>query len=140
MTFASIIAPCLFLLLFAAAWFLLSYFFTSSFEDPSCSAKVTGTCGDTMELQLKIKKGRITETYHWTDGCTTSRNCIESAARLAHGKTPDYLKKITMWDIIDDIGSLPESHVHCAQLAEITLHQSLQDYLQHQIPEKISQS
>jgi hypothetical protein len=39
------------------------------------------------------------------------------------------LKKINMVSIMDEVGQLPETHLHCAQLAEITLQRSVENYL-----------
>jgi len=38
-------------------------------------AQVTGPCGDTMEIWLKVKDGRIDKATFWTDGCGTSIAC-----------------------------------------------------------------
>ena len=35
-------------------------------------ACVTGPCGDTMEIWLSIRDGRIRDATFWTDGCGTS--------------------------------------------------------------------
>ena len=43
---------------------------------------------------------------------------------------------------IDRVGQLPETHLHCAQLAEITLQRSLENYLEkgRQAPENTTKS
>lgn len=116
------------LVAFVAAWYGLSYLWTPHLPDPDGYAKVTGNCGDTMELAFKIRRGQVMETHTWTDGCTMSRSCIDAAARLASGKDTAALEKITMMDVIDEVGSVPETHLHCAQLAEATLQRALGDY------------
>jgi len=116
------------LVVFVAAWYGLSYLWTPHLPDPDGYAKVTGNCGDTMELAFKIRHGQVAETHTWTDGCTMSRSCIDAAARLASGKDTAALEKITMMDIVDEVGSIPETHLHCAQLAEATLQRALGDY------------
>jgi NifU-like protein involved in Fe-S cluster formation len=116
------------LVAFVAAWYGLSYLWTPHLPDPDGYAKVTGNCGDTMELAFKIRQGQVIQTHTWTDGCTMSRSCIDAAARLASGKDTAALAKLTMMDIVDEVGSVPETHLHCAQLAEATLQQALGDY------------
>jgi nitrogen fixation protein NifU and related proteins len=128
MTITSIAALFGVLLLFVLTWYGLSYMLSPHMEAPDGIAKITGNCGDTMELGVQIKNGIIVRTHHWTDGCTMSRNCIEAAARLAYGKSPMDLRSINMSHIIDDIGQIPDSHLHCAQLAEITMQKALDDY------------
>jgi NifU-like protein involved in Fe-S cluster formation len=57
---------------------------------------------------------------------------VETAANLARAKNLDELKKINMVSIMDEVGQLPETHLHCAQLAEITLQRSVENYLARQ--------
>jgi NifU-like protein involved in Fe-S cluster formation len=42
-----------------------------------------------MEISLKFRDERVTETASWTNGCAYSLNCICAVADLAKGKTPD---------------------------------------------------
>ncbi len=41
-----------------------------------------------------------------------------------------------MVSIMELVGQLPETHLHCAQLAEITLQKSLEDYISKVAPQK----
>ncbi len=116
------------LVVFVAVWYGLSYLWTPHMADPDGYAKVTGNCGDTMELAFKARQGQVMETHTWTDGCSMSRSCIDAAARLASGKDVSGLAKITMMNIVDEVGSVPDTHLHCAQLAEATLQRALVDY------------
>ena len=129
MTLVQFLVLFLVLLFFVSGWYLLSYLFSPRIDEPDGFAKVTGNCGDTMEIGFKVEKGKIVETHHWTDGCSISGQCVETAARLAADKEPEELRKINMISIMDEVGKLPESHLHCAQLAETTLHKALDDYL-----------
>ncbi len=132
MTLTQILILLLVLFCFIAAWYGLSYLLSPHMDDADGIAKVSGNCGDTMEIGLQIRGGKVVKTHHWTDGCTTSRNCVEAAARLAWGKTPENLRHINMTHIVDDIGHVPDSHLHCAQLAEISLQQALDHYYARQ--------
>ena len=120
----------LILLFFVGGWVFFSYLLTSEMENPDGHAKVEGNCGDTMELCFKVEDGRIIETHHWTNGCSISGQCVEAAARLAMDKTPSEIKRINMIHIMELVGRLPDSHLHCAQLAETTLQKALDDYQQ----------
>ena len=123
------------LLLLVAAWFGLHYLANPPFQHPDAIARVTGNCGDTMELALRIVDDRVRQTRHWTDGCSVSNQCIEAAAMLARGKDIGQLKRINMMHIMDLTGQLPDTHLHCAQLAETTLQRAVTDYLQKRGPE-----
>ncbi len=118
------------LLFFVGGWFFFSYLLKSEMEAPDGYARVTGNCGDTMEIGFKVDDGMITETHHWSNGCSISSQCIESAARLVLNKKPDDIKSINMIHIMDQVGRLPDSHVHCAQLAETTLQKAFDNYQQ----------
>jgi NifU-like protein involved in Fe-S cluster formation len=120
----------LLLLFFVGGWFILSYLLSPEMEDPDGYARVTGNCGDTMELGFKVEGGRIIETHHSTNGCSISGQCIESAARLLLDKTPKDVKSINMMHIMEEVGRLPDSHIHCAQLAETTIQKAFDDYVQ----------
>jgi len=110
-------------------WFLLHYYGNPVVENPQGIAKVSGNCGDTMEIGLRVENGVITSTHSWTDGCSYSKLCVEAAAMLARDKTIDEAKKINMISIMELIGELPDTHLHCAQLADITLQKSVEDYI-----------
>lgn len=118
------------LLVVGFTWFFVYYFANPVLENPDGIAKVVGNCGDTMEIGLQIKAGRVTATHYWTNGCSFSKLCVETAANLARSKTTAELRKINMVTIMDEVGQLPETHLHCAQLAEITLQRSVDNYLE----------
>lgn len=129
MSLLSIGVAFLVLLVVALTWFFIYYYANPVLESPDGIAKVVGNCGDTMEIALKFKDGHVAATQSWTNGCSFSKHCVEAAALLANNKTVDELKKINMISIMDVTGTLPETHLHCAQLAEITLQRSVENYL-----------
>jgi nitrogen fixation protein NifU and related proteins len=105
----------------AMCWFGFHYLGNKPLADPDGCATVTGNCGDTMEISLKFCDGRVCDAQAWTNGCSVSKNCVEAAALLARNRTAADVKTITMMTIMDEVGQLPETHLHCAQLAETTL-------------------
>jgi nitrogen fixation NifU-like protein len=98
-------------------------------ENPDGHAKVTGSCGDTMEIFLKFEDNRVKEASFNTDGCGTSTVCGSFAAEMAIGKTTDELIDITGEEIIKVLGGLPNSERHCAFLSAETLQEALNDYM-----------
>jgi len=98
-------------------------------EKPDGYARVTGSCGDTMEIFLKLENDIITEASFQTDGCGTSTVCGSFAAEMAFGKNPDQLLEITGDAILQKLGGLPEEDEHCAFLAAETLQEALNDYM-----------
>jgi NifU-like protein involved in Fe-S cluster formation len=111
-------------------WFLLTYWLNPHVESPDGKARITGSCGDTMEVSLKFDNERVTEAAYWTNGCAYSLNCICAAADLAKGKTPDEILEIDPELIQNSVGGLPQEQMHCARLSVETLHAALDDYMQ----------
>ena len=109
------------LLVLVFAWFGIHYLANPPMDKPDAEAKVTGNCGDTMEIGLRFEDGVVARTRTWTDGCSVSRQCLDAAALLAKGKSLEDLRKINMMDVMEITGELPDTHLHCAQLAETTL-------------------
>lgn len=99
-------------------------------EHPDGYAKVKGSCGDTMEMFLKIEDDRILECSFFTDGCGTTIACGSMATELVEGKTfTEALALVSAEEILKNLGGLPEADVHCAQLAAETMRRALADYL-----------
>jgi len=92
--------------------------------------RVTGSCGDTVEIFLRFENGKIQEASFETDGCGSSTICGSFAAELAIGKTPDDLADITGETILEILGGLPEEDRHCAFLAVNALQEALKNYMQ----------
>ena len=92
-------------------------------------AKVTGPCGDTMQICLKVKDDIITEARFMTDGCGASIACGSATTELTIRKSITEALEITQDDILNSLEGLSESEVHCALLAANTLKQAVKDYL-----------
>jgi NifU-like protein involved in Fe-S cluster formation len=114
----------------ALLWFVLHYYLNSLMENPDGIAKVTGSCGDTMEIALKFNGPKVEDVHCWTDGCAISKMCVETVGMLARGKTFPELNTIDTTAILERVGKLPDTHMHCAVLAETTLKKALSDYRQ----------
>ncbi len=98
-------------------------------EGPDGYARVTGSCGDTMEIFLKFEDRRVKEASFRTDGCGTSTVCGSFAAEMALGKDPDELLEVTGEAILEKVGGLPDEEEHCAFLAGETLQEALNAYM-----------
>jgi len=90
--------------------------------------KVTGPCGDTMEISIKVENNKIVKCTFDTDGCGTSIACGSIITEMAQGKTIDKGRKITQNEVLQYCGGLPEGDKHCALLAVNTLHKAINDY------------
>jgi nitrogen fixation NifU-like protein len=103
--------------------------YAGAIDNPDGHGRVTGSCGDTMQIFLKFEGDRIKAATFLTDGCGSSTVCGSFAAELARGKTPDELVRVTGETILEILKSFPEDSQHCAFLAAETLQDALKDYL-----------
>ena len=103
--------------------------YNGKLAEPDGYARVTGPCGDTMEIFLKFEKDRVKEATYQTDGCGSSRVCGSFAAEMALGKTPDELHDVTGEAILERLVTFPEEDKHCAFLAAETLLEALHAYM-----------
>jgi len=94
--------------------------------------RVTGRCGDTIELFLKFENERVRRATFMTDGCGSSTVCGSLAAELALGKNPDELAAVTGEKILEALGRFPKEDEHCAFLAAESLQNALDDYMRKQ--------
>lgn len=120
------------LLALVGLWVGVYFWLTPHVKEPDGKARITGTCGDTMEISLKFSDDRVTKTSFWTDGCTYSFNCAHAATELAKGKSPDEIIEIDADRIQEYIGGLPRDQYHCATLAAETLMAAADDYMRKQ--------
>lgn len=98
-------------------------------ENADGFAKVTGPCGDTMQLWLKLKRDTIQKISFLTDGCGTSVASGSMVTELAKGKKLGQAQRISQKDVLDALGGLPEESEHCALLAADTLKAAIRDCL-----------
>ena len=96
---------------------------------PDGFGRVTGPCGDTMEIYLKVRDGKVINASFWTDGCGSSIASGSMVTELAKEKSLIEAQKITQDDVLDALGGLPEDSLHCALLAANTLKEAIKDYL-----------
>ncbi len=89
------------------------------------SGKLTGPCGDTIEIWLEVGDARITRSGFLTDGCSSSIMCGSAAAWLAEGMSVFEARGITQRRILDELGGMPELEQHCALLAFLVLTEAL---------------
>jgi nitrogen fixation NifU-like protein len=90
-------------------------------RDAEAYGEVTGSCGDTVKIFMKIHKDRIIDARFLTDGCMPSiaAGCI--ACELAIGKFPQEASTITKELILEQLDGLPEESEHCAGLVSNAL-------------------
>lgn len=98
-----------------------------SLENPQAQAKVRGSCGDSIDMQLRLAEDIIQEGRFTTDGCGATIACGGMIIQLAQGNSLAEALEITPEDVIAALGGLPKDHEHCAKLAVNTLRQAIQN-------------
>ena len=93
-------------------------------------ARVTGPCGDTMEIWLKVMDGIIIQATFYTDGCGTSIASGSMVTEMAKGTSIIEAQKISQQNVLDVLGGLPDESEHCALLAANTLKAAIRDYIE----------
>jgi nitrogen fixation NifU-like protein len=98
-------------------------------ENADGFGKVTGLCGDTMSIWIKVSNDQIIDVRFLTDGCGTTRASGSMATEMAKGKSLAKAQKISQQDILEALGGLPKESEHCALLAATTLNEAIKDHL-----------
>ena len=99
---------------------------------PDGYGKRTGTCGDTVEMYLSVRKNRIQAVTFQVDGCLNTKACANTVAHMAEGKSVAESWDINPEDVIIYLETLPAGHAHCAELAVGAFYQALADYNHNQ--------
>jgi len=110
--------------------------FNGKLNDADAHGKITGKCGDTMEIFLCFDDNRVNKASAFTDGCFSSRLCGSFAAELAIGKNPEELFDLTGEDVLKAIGIFPKEEAHCAFLAVKTMQEAVNAYLVKQVKQE----
>jgi nitrogen fixation NifU-like protein len=91
-------------------------------------AAITGPCGDTMEMYLRLDhEGKIRQVGFLTDGCGPTVACGSMISTLAKGLFPEKALLISADELLHALGGLPPESVHCAELAVNTLRAAVRD-------------
>ena len=92
-------------------------------------ASVTGPCGDTMDIWLKVKDDTIVKATFMTDGCGTTIAAGSMVTELAKDNSISQALRTSQGDVLSALEGLPEESKHCALLAANTLRAAANDYL-----------
>lgn len=86
------------------------------------------TCGDIMQITLRIKDGIITDAKFKTFGCAAAIASSSLATEMIKGMTLDDAMKITNAQVVEALDGLPPQKIHCSVLAEEAIHLAIEDY------------
>src|SRR6056297_2396469 len=91
------------------------------------------TCGDVMKVYIKINKNKEGEKYiqdikFQTFGCAAAIASSSMTTEIAKGKTLEEAEKLTMNNVIEELGELPKIKMHCSSMAIHGLRKAIKNY------------
>ncbi|GBC59674.1 iron-sulfur cluster assembly scaffold protein [Desulfonema ishimotonii] len=102
--------------------------YMGSIPDADQVSDMTGSCGDTMSIYLKLDGDIVTDAKYQVMGCAGAVSAAMAAVDLIRGKTLDYARSLNDGDVFKVLQKIPEKKHHCIQLAVKTLHKALDEY------------
>jgi nitrogen fixation NifU-like protein len=100
-----------------------------SLADADQVSELTGHCGDTMKVYLKVKDGRVEDVRYQVLGCPGAIASAMAAVELVRGKTLEEAKRLRDADIFKEIVDLPDQKQHCIRLSVKALQKAIEDYV-----------
>ncbi len=86
------------------------------------------TCGDLMNIYIKVKDNVLTDIKFKTIGCGAAIATSSMITELAKGKTLEEALTITRGDVAENLDGLPKIKMHCSNLASEGLRAAIKDY------------
>lgn len=96
--------------------------------DATQISKLTGHCGDTMKIFLKIDEGIIQDARIQVIGCPGAIASAMAAMDMIRGKTLDDALKVTDRDIFRELEEIPDQKQHCIRLTNKTIEKAINEY------------
>jgi FeS cluster assembly scaffold protein NifU len=86
------------------------------------------TCGDIMEVFIKVDGDKITDAKFRTFGCGSAIATTSMTTEMVIGMTLDEAMKLSREDVADELDGLPPIKMHCSNLAADALHEAILNY------------
>ena len=86
------------------------------------------SCGDIMQISLKIENDIIVDAKFKTFGCAAAIATSSTATDMIIGMTVEEALKVTNKKVIECLGGLPSQKIHCSVLAEEAIKKAIEDY------------
>ncbi len=98
-------------------------------ENPSGVGSVGNpTCGDIMELYIKVEDDVIVDAKFKTFGCGAAIAASSMITELVKGKKIEEALKVTDKDIAKELDGLPPVKLHCSVLGVEAFQKAIVDY------------
>ncbi|MBE7061417.1 MAG: Fe-S cluster assembly scaffold protein NifU [Clostridiales bacterium] len=87
------------------------------------------SCGDIMQISLKIENDVIVDAKFKTFGCAAAIATSSTATEMIKGMTIKEALEVTNKKVVECLGGLPAQKIHCSVLAEEAIKKAIDDYL-----------
>ena len=86
------------------------------------------SCGDIMQIFLKIEDNRIVDAKFKTFGCAAAIASSSVATEMIKGMTLEEALQVKNADVVERLEGLPPQKIHCSVLAEEAIHAAIDNY------------
>ena len=93
--------------------------------DADIISEMTGTCGDTMGIYIKMDNGVVGDAKYQVMGCAGAISAAMAVVDLIKGKDLDFARSVDDGTVYKVLQEIPVKKHHCIQLAVKTLHKAL---------------
>lgn len=90
------------------------------------------SCGDIMQITIKVENGIITDAKFKTFGCAAAVATSATATEMVIGMTLDEALTLTNKKVVEVLEGLPPQKIHCSVLAEEAIKKAIEDYYSKQ--------
>ena len=90
------------------------------------------SCGDIMQITLKIENDVIVDAKFKTFGCAAAIATSSTATQMVIGMTVDEALQLTNKKVVEELEGLPPQKIHCSVLAEEAIKAAIDDYRNRQ--------
>jgi nitrogen fixation NifU-like protein len=99
-----------------------------SLSDADQVSELTGSCGDTMKIYLKVEKEIIKDAKIQVVGCPGAVASAMAAMDMIRGKTLDEALEMKDRDIFRELEDIPDQKQHCIRLTNKTIQKAIEEY------------
>lgn len=98
-------------------------------ENPDGYGKIgNASCGDMMEIFLKIEDGIIKDVKFRTFGCASAIASSSISTEMILNKKVEEAMEVTNKAVAEALDGLPAQKMHCSVLAEDAIRAAIEDY------------
>lgn len=104
--------------------------YMGSLPDADQVSAMTGSCGDTMSICLKVENDVIQDARYEVLGCPGAIASAMAVVDLIKGRKIPEVRSLNDGDVFRALENIPSKKHHCIQLAVKTLQKALDEYTQ----------